>query len=299
MICVVDSLPFLELILQDSVAPLTTFDVLTVPAVTVLPELYIYLEVISEVLLLLLAERRQFLQLDHCSPVLSTSLPRQVDKRSIEDITDQQILAKRLIFLDIDGHIPSKAVLLVEPDRMLLILLDLRAGLNLMRVVDGLASGVVDYLYVWVFYLELASECYLFYGEDLWVGFWVCKVGMEVFDVFYLAGLGHSVAVLLEPSPRVKAQHFPTAVEDAHEEKEAADDGASPSLAMIAVKDGDPLLIPIQKLRDLIADSKQHVEGRRLVVLPIIINHILQHMLINTSSTHIDSDILVMMLLGK
>ena len=69
MICVVDPLPFLELILQDSVATLASLDVLTISAVTVLPELYIYLEVISEVLLLLLAERRQFLQLDHCSPV--------------------------------------------------------------------------------------------------------------------------------------------------------------------------------------------------------------------------------------
>ena len=56
MICVVDSLPFLKLVLEHSVATLAAFDVLAVPAVTVLPELDIHLEVFSEVLLLLFAK---------------------------------------------------------------------------------------------------------------------------------------------------------------------------------------------------------------------------------------------------
>lgn len=58
MVCVVDSLPFLKLIFEYSVAALAAFDVLTVSAVTVLPELDIDLKVVPEVLLFLLAEWR-------------------------------------------------------------------------------------------------------------------------------------------------------------------------------------------------------------------------------------------------
>lgn len=68
---------------------------------------------------------------------------------------------------------------------------------------------------------------------------------------------------------------------------------------MIAVEHSDPLLILIQKLSYPIADGEQHIEGRSLVILPIIINHILQHVLINASSTHVDCYVLVMMLLSE
>lgn len=72
VVCVVDSLPFLKLVLEGSVATLAAFDVLSVPAVAVFPELDIDLEVVPEVLLFLLAKRRQFLQFHHCSSKLPT-----------------------------------------------------------------------------------------------------------------------------------------------------------------------------------------------------------------------------------
>lgn len=49
-------------------------------------------------------------------------------------------------------------MLFIEADRMLHILLDFHAGLDLVCVVDGLACGAVDHLNVRVFYLELSSE---------------------------------------------------------------------------------------------------------------------------------------------
>lgn len=96
-------------------------------------------------------------------------------------------------------------MLLVKPNSVLLILLYFSTGLNLMSIVDGLARGIIDYLYIRVFYLKLASECYLLYGEHLRVRFRVLEVGMEIFDVLDLARLGDAVSVFLEPSPRVKS----------------------------------------------------------------------------------------------
>lgn len=190
-------------------------------------------------------------------------------------------------------------MLLVQPNSMLLILLYFCTGLNLMSIVDGLASCVIDYLHIRVFYLKLPSESYLLYGEDLRVRFRVLEVGMEVFDVLDLARLGDPVSIFLEPSPRVKSQDFPTTIEYIHKQKETANDSAGPSLAVIAVEHGDPLLILIQKLSHPITNSEQHIEGRSLVILPIIIYHILQHVLIYPSSTHVDSYVFVMMLLSE
>lgn len=68
---------------------------------------------------------------------------------------------------------------------------------------------------------------------------------------------------------------------------------------MIAVKHGDPLLVLVQKLGNPIADGEEHIKWRSLVILPFIIDHILEHLLINASSTHVDGYVLVVMLLSE
>lgn len=92
---------------------------------------------------------------------------------------------------------------------------------------------------------------------------------LEVLDVLYLAWLCHSVSIFLEAPPRVEAHHIAVVLIDAHEEEETANDGTSPSLAVIAVKNSDSLGICAEELRHNIADSEEHVERRRFVVFPI------------------------------
>jgi hypothetical protein len=109
-----------------------------------------------------------------------------------------------------------------------------------------------------------------------------------------LTRLCHAIAFGCKPSLRIEFHHFFGFFENAQEEKETANDSARPPLAVIAVKDCYPLDISREIIGDLLAYYKQYIERRRLVILPLKVNHIFQFPLLDAPSADIHSDIFVL-----
>jgi len=124
----------------------------------VFPKLNIELEIFFEVSLLLLSQRRHFLQFDNSRPVNFCFLLLATNKSSIIDIADQQIFANCPILLELQSDISSKEVFLGEDDHMLLILFDMERILYLLSAVDDLPSAHVDKLDVGICEVESAFE---------------------------------------------------------------------------------------------------------------------------------------------
>jgi hypothetical protein len=66
---------------------------------------------------------------------------------------------------------------------------------------------------------------------------------LKIFNVFYLARLCNSIAVFFEPFFCIELHNLPIVLKNAHEQKETANDCASSTFTVIAVKDGYPLRI--------------------------------------------------------
>jgi hypothetical protein len=190
-------------------------------------------------------------------------------------------------------------VLFIQFYRVLLTLLDLNRILNLTGVVDGLACGVVDDLHIGTGNIEIPLEGNLLYVENLRVDLRFSQKLLKILNVFYLTRLSNSVPILFESSLGIEAHHIAVVLEYPHEEKEAANDGASSTFAVITMKDGNSLRIRTEELGDLIANGEEHVKGRCFVVFPIEAKHILKNSLVNGASAHIDSNVLTFMLVFK
>lgn len=186
-----------------------------------------------------------------------------------------------------------------EAQDVLVVFVDFEGVVGVAGVVEHLAGGVGTQFDVGTFEAEASPKGNLLYAEYLRVEGGVGQVLLEVLDVLDLAGLSYSVAFLLESSFGVELHDLFIVLEDAHEEKEAADDGASPALPVVAVKHRDPLLVLSQKVSHLVADIEERVEGWRLVVLPLVAHHVLQHALIDAPPADVDRDIFVLVFVGQ
>ena len=107
--------------------------------------------------------------------------------------------------------------------------------------------------------------------------------------------MSNTVSLRSEPSLRVKFHDLLGLLENAHEQKKAANDGASPSLPMIAVKHGDPFTICCQKSGYFLTDDEESIKGRSFMILPFKTNHILKLSLLDASATDVDSHVFILM----
>ena len=120
-----DALPFGELASKNTLAPAAPLNPAQIAAIAVLPKFNIHLKILFEVPLLLLAERRHLLQLDHGGPVDFGLLLLTAYEGSIEDVADKKIFANSLGLLEFEGDIPCEDMLLREDNDMLLILFNM------------------------------------------------------------------------------------------------------------------------------------------------------------------------------
>lgn len=94
-------LPLLKLPLQNALTTPTAFDPPQFAAVAVLAELNVQLEVLLEVILLLLAQRRHLYESDDGGPIYFCFLLLTTHERSVKYVADQQILPQRLTLLEL------------------------------------------------------------------------------------------------------------------------------------------------------------------------------------------------------
>jgi hypothetical protein len=120
------------------------------------------------------------------------------------------------------------------------------------------------------------------------------KKFFKVPDVLNLTRLRDSITFRGEPSLSIKFHHFICFLKNAQVQKEATNDGPSSSLAVIAVKNSDSLRISNQKFCNLLADDEKNVERRRLVVLPLEADYILQFSFLNAAAADIHGDIFIL-----
>jgi hypothetical protein len=119
---------------------------------------------------------------------------------------------------------------------------------------------------------------------------------LKVFYIFDLTGLSNPIAILFKPSISIKLHYLSVILEYSHEQKKTAYNGTSSSLSMVAMKHCNSLLISSKESRYLITDGKEHVEWWSFVVLPSVADHIFENLLVDGAATHVDGNILALML---
>lgn len=98
----------------------------------------------------------------------------------------------------------------------------------------------------------------------------------DLFEVLYISNLtwlGDSNSVLESLFPVVVNSFFSSA-EHSHKEKIACDSSTSSTLSGVSVDDCHVVGVLVQKLIHVIAAFKEHVDGWRVVVLPVIVQHV-------------------------
>jgi hypothetical protein len=111
-----------------------------------------------------------------------------------------------------------------------------------------------------------------------------------------LARLSDAVSIFFKPFLCVKLHHFLVFLKQPHIQEEAANDHTSPSLTVVAVKDGYSLNVLTQKLCYFVTDSKEKLKRRGFVILPVVAYNVFEDLLINRPSADVDGDVFSVML---
>lgn len=168
-------------------------------------------------------------------------------------------------------------MLLREDNHMLLVLLNVQRALDLFGAVDGRSCGHVDQFDVGLCEAEASLEGEFLDVEHLGIVILVGEVLLEVAYVLYLAGLCHSVALLLESASAIKLHYLFIVIEYPHKQEKTTNYCSRPPLTVITVEHSHSLRISRQKVRHLVANDKQSVERWSFMVFPLETDHIAQH----------------------
>ena len=124
---------------------------------------------------------------------------------------------------------------------------------------------------------------------------WLLKKLEEVVYVEFLAWLSDPIAFGSEALGCIKLHNFLGLLEESQEEEEGAYDGSCPSLSVVAVKHCNPVVVLFQEGRYFVADAKEGVEGRGLVVFPFVAADVLEFFVLDAPPADVDGDVFVLM----
>lgn len=211
----------------------------------------------------------------------------------VEDVADEQVVPHCAVVLDLEGHVAHEGELVLD--------LQVDAGLaglepvaHFARVVGDLLAAESVHFDVGLLEGEGALEPHALEGHDARVVVRLLQQRLEVADVLDLAGLRHPVPLRSEPALRVELHHFVRLAEHCHEQEEAADYRARPPLSVVAVENSNSFVILGEEACNLVADDEECVEGRSLMVFPLVVQHILQLALFDTAPADVDGHVFVL-----